>query len=615
MTLRNIAIIAHVDHGKTTLVDALFRQSGTFRANQAVAERAMDKNDLERERGITILAKCTSVKWNDTRINIVDTPGHADFGGEVERILSMVDGVILLVDAAEGPMPQTKFVTGKALSLGLKPVVVINKVDRPDSRVDEVLDECFDLFVNLDANEDQLDFPVLYASGKNGWAVKELGDDEQNMEPLFELISSHINPPAPSVDEATLNAPFSMLVSLLDRDNFLGRVLTGRVETGRLKVNEPIKVIDRDGKVLESGRATKLMAYDGLDRKPVEEVSAGDIIAIAGLTEATVAHTLADPKVAQPLEALPIDPPTLAMTFRVNDGPLAGRDGDKVTSRLLRDRLLREAEVNVAIKVTEADDKDSFEVAGRGELQLGVLIETMRREGFELTISRPRVLFQKDPDTGALMEPYELVQIDLDEEYSGVVVEKMAMRKGDLREMKPSGVGKMRLTFYIPSRGMIGYHGEFLTDTRGTGIMNRAFEDFGPHKGPIRDRHQGVLISNDNGKAVAFALWNLEERGVIMIEPGDDVYQGMIIAEHSRGNDLEVNPMKGKKLTNIRTTSKDEAVTLTPPRKLTLEQAIAYIATDELVEVTPGAIRLRKRHLDPHVRKRAERAAAAEAAQ
>ncbi|MFZ5608471.1 MAG: translational GTPase TypA [Pseudomonadota bacterium] len=610
MTLRNVAIIAHVDHGKTTLVDALFRQSGTFRANQQVAERAMDKNDLERERGITILAKCTAVRWGAARINIVDTPGHADFGGEVERILSMVDGVILLVDAAEGPMPQTKFVTMKALALGLEPIVVINKVDRQDARVDEVLNEIFDLFVALEANPRQLDFPVLYASGRNGWAVRDLEGERHSVAALFETILTHVPAPAPTRDEQVARQPFSMLVSLLDRDAFLGRVLTGRVESGRLKVNDPIRVLDRSGKLIEQGRVTKLMAYEGLERKPVLEVAAGDIIAIAGLQSATVAHSLVHPEVEKPLAALPIDPPTLAMTFRINDGPLAGRDGDKVTSRMLRDRLLREVEGNVAIRVEEAHDKDSFEVAGRGELQLGVLIETMRREGFELTISRPRVLYKSDPETGQRLEPIEIVQIDVDEAYCGAVVEKMAQRKGEMLEMRPSGGAKMRLVFRVPSRGMIGYHGEFLTDTRGTGVMSRGFEGYGPHRGAIRDRHQGVLISNEQGKAVAYALWNLEERGVIMVQPGDEVYVGMIIGEHSRGNDLEVNPLKGKKLTNIRTTSKDEAVTLTPPRILSLEQAIAYIAEDELVEVTPKAIRLRKRHLNPHVRKKAEKAAA-----
>ncbi|MEM8800312.1 MAG: translational GTPase TypA [Pseudomonadota bacterium] len=607
MSLRNIAIIAHVDHGKTTLVDVLFRQSGTFRDNQRVDERAMDRNDLERERGITILAKCTAVEWKDTRINIVDTPGHADFGGEVERILGMVDGVILLVDAAEGPMPQTKFVTQKALALGLRPIVVINKIDKPDRRPDQVLDAIFDLFVALEADEDQLDFPVLYASGKNGWASDTLTEQGENMSPLFDKIVDHVPVPGPirRIEEGDVakDAPFSMLVSLLDRDPFLGRVLTGRVETGRLALNQPIRALGPYGVLRESGRATKLLAYRGLERETVDDVSAGDIVAIAGLTDATVADTLAAPEVETALPAPPIDPPTLAMTFRVNDSPLAGRDGDKVTSRMIRDRLLKEAEGNVAIRIRESDEKDAFEVAGRGELQLGVLIETMRREGFELSISRPRVLYKTD-DNGNRLEPFETVQIDVDEEYSGQVVEKLSLRKAELQGMTPSGGGKVRLEFLSPSRGLIGYHGEFLTDTRGTGVMNRAYDSYGPYKGPISNRHQGVLVSNGNGKAVAFALWNLEDRGVIMIHPSEDVYEGMIIGEHSRDNDLDVNPLKAKKLTNIRAAGKDDAVSLTPPRKPTLEQAISYIRDDELVEVTPENIRLRKRYLDPNVRKR-----------
>ncbi|RME65868.1 MAG: translational GTPase TypA [Alphaproteobacteria bacterium] len=611
MDIRNIAIIAHVDHGKTTLVDALFRQAGTFRDNQRVAERAMDSNDLERERGITILAKCTSVVWQGTRINIVDTPGHADFGGEVERILSMVDGVILLVDAAEGPMPQTKFVTAKALALGLRPIVVINKIDRADARADDVLNEVFDLFVALEASDAQLDFPCLYASGRQGWAADSETSARTSMAPLLDRILAHVPAPAPTRDPALAAAPFTMLVSLLDRDPFVGRVLTGRVESGRVRVNDPIKVIGSGGRLVETGRATKLMAYQGLERVAIESAGPGDIIALAGLAEATVAQTVAHMAVTEPVKALAVDPPTLAMTFRINDGPLAGRDGDKLTSRVLRERLLREAEGNVAIRVAESEDKDSFEVAGRGELQLGVLIETMRREGFELTISRPRVLFKTDPETGQRLEPLERVQIDVDRDYSGVVVDKLSQRRGELVEMKPSGGDKIRLVLRCPSRGLIGYHGEFLTDTRGTGVMNKAFECYGPYRGPIPGRTNGVLISNADGKAVAYALWNLEERGTIMITPGADVYVGMIVGEHSRANDLDVNPLKGKKLTNIRTTAKDEAVSLTPPRLLGLEQALSYIADDELVEVTPRHVRLRKKHLDPHARKRAERAASA----
>jgi GTP-binding protein len=604
MRLRNVAIIAHVDHGKTTLVDQLFRQSGTFRDNQRVDERAMDSNDLEKERGITILAKCTSVEWNGTRINIVDTPGHADFGGEVERILSMVDGVILLVDAAEGPMPQTKFVTGKALALGLRPIVVVNKVDRSDARADAVLDEVFELFMALDATDEQLDFPALFASGRGGYAGLSADVRSGDLTPLFEKIVEHV--PAPAVDA---NGPFKMLATLLDRDNFLGRILTGRIVSGKLAANMPIRAIDEAGKVIEEGRATKVFAFRGLERVPVETAEAGDIVAIAGLTNATVANTIADPSVTAALPAQPIDPPTLAMTFAVNDSPFAGREGSKVTSRMIRDRLLREAEGNVAIRVTESAGKDAFEVAGRGELQLGVLIETMRREGFELSISRPRVLF-RDGANGR-EEPYENVVIDVDDEHSGTVVEKMALRKGELTDMRPSGGGKTRLSFTAPSRGLIGYHGEFLSDTRGTGIMNRVFETYGPHKGPISGRQNGVLISMEQGEAVAYALNALEERGILFISPGEPLYQGMVIGENAKPQDLEVNPLKSKQLTNFRASGKDDAIRLTPPKRMTLEQAIAYIDDDELVEVTPKSIRVRKRHLDPHERKREARKAAA----
>jgi len=601
MSLRNVAIIAHVDHGKTTLVDQLFRQSGTFRDNQRVEERAMDSNDLEKERGITILAKCTSVEWEGTRINIVDTPGHADFGAEVERILSMVDGVILLVDAAEGPMPQTKFVTGKALALGLKPIVVVNKIDRPDARAPEVLDECFELFLSLEANDEQLDFPVLYASGRNGYAG--LTDDVRSgdLTPMFQTIISHV--PEPGLDT---EGEFKMLATLLDRDPFLGRILTGRVESGKLDVNMAITAIDVDGKPVESGRATKVFAFNGLERVPVESAKAGDIIAIAGLAKATVSNTIAAPGVTVPVPSRPIDPPTLAMSFAVNDSPYAGKDGDKVQSRVIRDRLEREAETNVAIRITTAHDNDSFEVAGRGELQLGVLIETMRREGFELSISRPRVLFKDGPS--GREEPYETVVIDVDDEHSGTVVEKMAMRKAEMTDMRPSGGGKTRLTFSAPSRGLIGYHGEFLSDTRGTGIMNRLFEKYGPYKGPITGRQNGVLISMEQGEAAGYALNMLEERGILFIAPGEKLYQGMIIGENAKPQDLEVNPLKSKQLTNFRASGgKDDAIRLTPPKRMTLEQAIAYIQDDELVEVTPKSIRLRKRHLDPHERKRQSR--------
>ena len=604
--LRNVAIIAHVDHGKTTLVDQLFRQSGTFRENERVEERAMDSGDLEKERGITILAKPTSIEWapeggqHNYRINIVDTPGHADFGAEVERILSMVDGVILLVDAAEGPMPQTKFVTGKALGLGLKPIVVVNKIDRSDARASEVLDEVFDLFVNLDANDEQLDFPVLYASGRSGYASEDIDAREGDLTPMFELIVSHV--PAPDLDE---DGEFAMLATLLDRDAFLGRILTGRIESGRLETGMPIKALDVNGKVVETGRATKVFAYNGLDREPVLHAKAGDIVAIAGLTEATVSNTLCSPNVTAPIHAQPIDPPTLSMTFSVNDSPYAGREGDKVQSRVIRDRLEREAEGNVAIRITEAAGKDAFEVAGRGELQLGVLIETMRREGFELSISRPRVLYREEG--GQRLEPYETVVVDVDEEFSGTVVEKMAQRKAEMTDMRPSGGGKTRLTFTAPSRGLIGYHGEFLSDTRGTGIMNRLFDSYGPFKGRIEGRQNGVLISMEMGEAQAYALNMLEERGVLFVSPGEKLYEGMIIGENAKPDDLEVNPLKSKQLTNFRASGKDEGIRLTPPRKMTLEQAIAYIGDDEIVEVTPESIRLRKVHLDPHERKKAKR--------
>ncbi len=602
MSLRNIAIIAHVDHGKTTLVDRLLQQSGTFRSNQQVAERAMDSNDIERERGITILAKCTSVAWRDIRINIVDTPGHADFGGEVERILGMVDSCLLLVDASEGPMPQTKFVLGKALRLGLRPIVVINKVDRPDQRAHAVHDEVFDLFAALDADAKQLDFPTVFASAKQGWAALDPETPGTDMEPLFELICRHV--PAPVGDST---APFAMLATTLEANPYLGRLLTGRIHSGVARPNIPVKAIARDGSFIEQGRVTKILAFRGLERVPVEEAEAGDIVAIAGLSTATVADTICDPAVEAPLAAQPIDPSTIAMTFSVNDGPYAGQDGSKVTSRQIWDRLAREAEGNVAIRVTQNDQKDSFEVAGRGELQLAVLIENMRREGYELCAGRPRVLFQNDPDTGARLEPIEEVVIDVDEPYAGVVVEKLTSRKGELQEMRQAGAGKVRLVFHAPSRALIGYHGEFLTDTRGTGVLNRLFHGWEPYKGAIAQRYTGVMISSEQGDAVAYALWNLEERGAMFINAGDKVYSGMLIGEHNKGSDLEVNPLKAKKLSNVRAAGKDDAVVLTPPVRMTLEKAIAYIADDELVEVTPKAIRLRKRWLDANERKKASR--------
>jgi GTP-binding protein len=609
MELRNVAIIAHVDHGKTTLVDNLLKQAGAFRPNQAVAERAMDRNDLERERGITILAKSTAVEWKGVKINIVDTPGHADFGGEVERILSMVDGAIVLCDAAEGPLPQTKFVLTKALARGLKPIVVINKIDRQDARADEVHNEVFDLFAALGATDEQLDFHTMFASGRQGWADMTIDGPRKDLSPMFDLILSHV--PAPTVNH---DAPFAMNATILEADPFLGRILTGRIEQGTARTNMPVRVLRQDGSIVETGRLTKLMTFSGLDRVPVDEVQAGDICAIAGLSDATIPDTIASPEVTEPLHAIPIDPPTLSMTFRINDGPLGGREGKKVTSRQIRDRLMKETEGNVAIRVKVSEEVDAFEVAGRGELQLGVLIEQMRREGFELTIGRPRVLTQVNPETGEREEPYEEAVIDVDEEYSGVVVEKMSIRKGMMQDMRPSGGGKVRLTFHIPSRGLIGYHGEFMTDTRGTGMMNRIFLSYQPWAGPIEGRVKGSLISNSDGEAVQYSLFSLQERGTLFVDPGAKVYVGLILGEHSRENDLDVNPIREKKLTNIRAAGKDEALLLIPPRRMSLEQAIAYIEEDELVEVTPSAVRLRKRYLDPHERKKHSRRGDSEAA-
>lgn len=598
-SIRNIAIIAHVDHGKTTLVDNMLKQSGTFRANQAVAERAMDSNDLERERGITILAKCTSVMWQDICINIVDTPGHADFGGEVERILSMVDGVVLLVDSSEGPMPQTKFVLSKALKLGLKPIVVINKVDRPDRRVKEVVDEILELFMALEANDEQLDFPIIYASGRAGWASLDLDQQTDNLSALFDLIVTHV--PEPTADT---EAPFSMLITTREYNPYFGRVLTGRIHSGVVKINQSVKVLNRENNILENGRITKILAFRGLERISIDSATAGDIIAISGIENATVADTVCAPEILTALPSLPIDPPTLSMTFSINDSPLAGREGSKLTSRLIGDRLIRELESNVSIRITEAAEKNAFQVAGRGELQLGILIETMRREGFELSISRPEVLFKTD-ESGNKQEPMEEIQVDVDDDFVGVVVKSLAFRKAEMIDMRPSGGGKSRVTFLGPSRGLIGYHSQFLTETRGTGIMNRIFHGYAPYKGAIEGRRNGVLISNGDGQAVAYALWNLEERGKMFINPGESVYRGMIIGEHNRDNDLEVNPLKAKQLSNVRASGKDEAIRLTPPMLLTLEQAISYIENDERVEVTPKSIRLRKAFLDPNDRKKA----------
>jgi GTP-binding protein len=600
--LRNIAIIAHVDHGKTTMIDSILKQSGTFREGQQVDVCVMDSGDLERERGITILAKCTSVQWEGTRINIIDTPGHADFGGEVERVLSMADGVILLTDAAEGPMPQTKFVLGKALAQGLKPIVIINKIDRSDARPEEVVNEVFDLFVALDASDEQLDFPILYASGRSGWCVRELTDPRDNLHPLLDLVLEHV--PLPKVEE---DKPFAMLATLLDSDPYLGRCLTGRVLSGTAKVNMTVKSINLKGELVENGRLTKLLTFHGTSRVPAEEVHAGDIICIAGLTKTSVADTICDPSVTQPIQATPIDPPTMAVTISVNDSPFAGMEGKKVTSTMIRDRLLAEAETNVAITFKESSGRDSFEIGGRGELQLGVLIETMRREGFELSVSRPRVLFKDE--NGQRMEPVEEVFIDVDEEYSGSVVEQMGRRKAEMQDMRSSGAGKTRLTFLAPSRGLIGYQSQFLTDTRGTGIMNRLFHSYAPYKGDVPQRRNGALISTDRGEAVAYAIYHLQDRGTMFIEHQTPVYQGMVIGEHSRENDLEVNVIKGKKLSNVRASGSEEDTTPIPPRKLSLEQMMSYINDDELVEVTPTSLRIRKKLLLPNEREIAKKQA------
>ncbi|MDY0029351.1 MAG: translational GTPase TypA [Pseudobdellovibrionaceae bacterium] len=601
--LRNIAIIAHVDHGKTTLIDQILRQSGTFRDNQSVDERVMDSNDLEKERGITILAKCTSVLWDDAKINIVDTPGHADFGGEVERILNMVDGVILLVDAAEGPLPQTKFVLGKALKQGIRPIVVLNKIDRSDARPVEVLNEAFDLFASLDATDEQLDFPVLYASGRDGWCSEELNGPRENLHPMLDLILKHV--PAPKVDKT---GPFKMLATILNADPYLGRILVGRVVSGTAKVNMPVKAINLDGKTVEQFRLSKLLTFSGIQKVPAEIVEAGDIICIAGMSAASVADTICDLSVTEAVPATPIDPPTMAVSITVNDSPLAGKEGKKLTSTMIRDRLMAEAETNVAIRVTESANRDAFELAGRGELQIGVLLETMRREGFELSVSRPRVLLQKD-ENGQTVEPYEEIIVDIDDEHTGSVVEKMTERKADLVDMRPAGHGKTRIIFSCPSRGMIGYQSQFLTDTRGTGVLNRLFKEYGPYKGDIQGRRNGALISTETGKAVAYAIWKLQDRGIMFITHNDDVYEGMIVGENSRDNDLDINVTRAKQLTNVRASGTDEACTLVTPRKLTLEAMMSYINDDELVEITPKTLRLRKKFLTPTERDLAKKAA------
>ena len=597
-TIRNITIIAHVDHGKTTLIDTLMKQSGSFRENEVIEERVMDSGELEKERGITILAKPASINWKDSRINIIDTPGHRDFAAEVERVLSMADGALLLIDSAEGVMPQTKFVLAKALKQGLRPIVIINKLDRLDQRADEVLDETFDLFVSLDANEKQLDFPVLYASGRSGWASKEIDGSRENLHPLLDLILEHVKPA-----ELDKNKPFAMLSTLLYADSFLGRSLVGKISQGTARINQNVKAINLAGEKVDAGRLTKLLRFEGTKKVPVEEVVAGDIVIIAGLTKATVADTICDLAVENPLASTPLDPPTMSISISVNSSPLAGKDGTKLTSTQIRERLLSEAENNVGINFSENKNKDSFQISGRGELQLGVLVETMRREGFELTVSRPRVIFKTDTN-GNKTEPIEEVTIDLDAEFSSKIIDNMNRRKAEMINMIDAGAGKTRLIFHAPTRGLIGYQSRFMTQTRGTGVMNRTFHSYGSFKSGITGRINGALISMETGSAVAFAIFNLQERGEIFIGHNTEVYKGMICGEHNRDNDLEVNFLKGKKLTNMRTQGTDENVVLTPPRQMSLEEKMAYINDDEVLEVTPKHLRLRKKYLDHHERKR-----------
>ena len=599
-SLRNIAIIAHVDHGKTTLIDNLLKQSGHFRDNQKVDERILDSGDLEKERGITILAKPTSLVWKDTRINIIDTPGHADFGGEVERILGMTDGVILLVDAAEGPMPQTKFVLSKALAQGLRPIVIINKVDRSDSRAKEVINEIFDLFVALDANDKQLDFPILYASGRDGWCNYELDQTRENLYPLLDLILNHIIEP-----EVNLNKPFAMISTLLHSDTYLGRCLIGRVVNGIAKVNDTVKSLDLNNNKIEEGRLTKLFTFSGTTKVATDTVIAGDIVCVAGLKTTSVSDTICHLGVNEALKSTPIDPPTMSVTITVNDSPISGLEGKKVTSTMIRERLLAEAETNVAVSFKENDQKDLFEIGGRGELQIGVLIETMRREGFELSVSRPKVLFKQE--NNKKLEPFEEVTIDVDEEYSSTVIDSINQRKGEMIDMRDTGQNKKRIIFKAPTRGLIGYQSKFLTETRGTGVMNRVFDSYGEFKGDIKGRRNGALISTDSGEAVAHAIFNLQDRGLMFIEPQTKVYGGMIVGEHNRNNDLEINVLKGKKLTNVRAAGSDGLTSLTPPVKMSLEEMMAYVNEDELLEVTPQNLRLRKKLLLAHERKKYSR--------
>ncbi|PPC95297.1 MAG: translational GTPase TypA [Methylotenera sp.] len=597
--LRNIAIIAHVDHGKTTMVDKLLQQSGTFAAYQAVTERVMDSNDLEKERGITILAKNTSVIYEGTKINIVDTPGHADFGGEVERVLGMVDGVVLLVDAVEGPMPQTRFVTKKALALGLKPIVVINKVDRPGARTDWVINHTFDLFANLGATDEQLDFPVVYASALNGFAMLDMKETSDNMRPLFETILKHVAPPAGKSD-----APLQMQISALDYSTYTGRLGVGRVVNGRIKTGQAVAVMNGD-KLVGQGKINQVLGFVGLERVPVDEAEAGDIIIISGIDNIGIGFTIADRDNPVGLEVMGVDEPTLTMDFMVNSSPLAGTEGKFITSRQIRDRLTKELLVNVALRVEETEDTDVFRVSGRGELHLTILLENMRREGFELAVGKPKVVYREID--GVKCEPYEILTVDLEDENQGVVMEELGRRRGEMQNMESDGNGRTRLEYKIPARGLIGFQGEFLTMTRGTGLMSHIFDEYGPIKPDMPGRRNGVLISAEHGEAVAYALWKLQDRGKMFAVPGDKLYEGMVIGIHSRDNDLIVNPIKGKQLTNIRSSGTDEAVRLITPIALSLESAVEFIDDDELVEITPKNIRIRKRYLLEHERKRASK--------
>ena len=599
---RNIAIIAHVDHGKTTIIDSIFKQSNNFRDSQLSDERIMDNNAIEKERGITIFSKCTSIKYNDYTINIIDTPGHADFGGEVERVLCMVDSCLLLVDSAEGVMPQTKFVLGKALKQGLRPIVVINKIDKPDQRAKEVVEEIFDLFVNLDATDEQLDFPILYASGRDGWASEDINQRGGDLRPLLDKIIDFV----PCPDDKYNDGEFRFLATMLEQDNFLGRVLTGKIYSGTAKLNQQIQVLDLQNNVVEKCKITRIQKFVGLSRESVQEAEAGSIVTIAGCSVGTVSNTLCSAGVKECVPSTPIDPPTLSMTIGPNTSPFAGKSGNKLTSNMIKDRLEKEAETNIAITIKESSEKDSYEVGGRGELQLGVLIETMRREGFELSVARPKVMIHID-ENGNKTEPIEEITMDVDDEFTGTIIQKLQNRKGEMTEMKPFGVGRTRLVFLVPTRCLMGYQSEFMTDTRGTGVFNRIFHSYAPFKGDLQKYRNGVLISTENGVATAYDLWKLEDRGVMFVKPQDEVYVGMILGEHNRENDLPVNVVRGKHLTNVRASGSDEAVKLIPAKEMTLEQMIAYIQDDELIEVTPDKLRLRKKYLDPNERKRAQR--------